>query len=174
MRTANHNIPGLRRPTRSAIATLLTLCYLMISLTPLMPLAMYSKTSAPAVNLECSGDCATCGCPEASRVSRTCCCTRKQQQQSAQAHEAEHDETADCSQKKPGDRETVIAACGCPWESGEKAVLSTGETDEQMPFHFSKEIRIPHSDTNFSIQAHQLTSRHGDPPDPPPKLLHCS
>lgn len=174
MRIANSNIPVLRRPTRSAIAVLLTLCYLLISLSPLMSLATYPKTSAPAVNHECSGDCASCGCPQASRVNRTCCCARKMQHQLTRVHEAGHDGTADCCRKKPDAGNVFIASCGCPWESGEQAALPSSESDELLPFHFKNQISIPCLDTIYPNQAHRLLSLDSDPPDPPPKLPHSS
>lgn len=173
MRTANNSIPVLRRPARTTIAVLLTLCYLAISLTPLMSLATCPKTSVTAVNRECSGDCAACGCPPASRVNRTCCCARKQQQLT-QVHEAKHDETAGCCRKKPDAGRVFIAACGCPWESGEQAALPGSQSDELLPFHFTNQYSIPCSDTIYPNQAHWLLSLESDPPDPPPKLLHSS
>jgi hypothetical protein len=159
----------MKRPMRGIIAAALTAIYLVISLSPLASLAMHSKAVAHAVTGECSGDCDICGCSPESRASNSCCCSRKRQQQ-AHIHEDEHNGTPDCCKKKPVDRKTVIV-CGCPCGSGKQVALSVGGTSELLPFHFTEQSGISHTVTTFTIPDRRLTSRHGDPPDPPPKLI---
>lgn len=79
----------MRKPTlhtlngssRYAAASVLTVLYLMIALSPLAPLVMKSETIARAVTGECAGDCDLCGCSRESRLSNSCCCSRKRMQQ---------------------------------------------------------------------------------------------
>lgn len=159
----------MKRSMRGIIATMLMVIYLMISLSPLASLAMYSKSVAHTVTGECSGDCSICGCSPESRANHTCCCARKRQQ--AHAHEDDAAGTPACCKKKPVNKTTVIASCGCPCGNGKQAVLSAVSMSELMPFHFTEQFTIPHTDTIFSTPPQRLTSRVGDPPDPPPKLL---
>lgn len=153
-------------PMRSIIATTLTIIYLMISLSPLTSLAMNSKTLAHALTGECTGDCDTCGCSIERRSSRTCCCSIKRQQQ-AHIHDDE-DVTPGCCKKKPGEKKTVIAN-GCPCDSEKQAVLSGCARSEVLPFYFTEQVAISHVDTLFTNPTHFFTSRHIEPPDPPPR-----
>lgn len=70
---------------RRTIATVMTMIYLAIALSPLASLAMHSRVVAHAVTGECTGDCAICGCSLESRASNTCCCAKKKQMQSSAA-----------------------------------------------------------------------------------------
>ncbi|MBC8017278.1 MAG: hypothetical protein H7X83_02000 [Verrucomicrobia bacterium] len=159
----------MKRPMRGIIAGTLTIIYLMISLSPLASLAMHSKTVAHAVTGECSGDCTICGCSTESMATRTCCCSKKKEQR-AHAHEDDQAGTSDCCQKKPVKMKTIIA-CGCPGGSGKQVALSASSSSEVLPFHFTEKFSIPHIDTTFTNLTQRLTSRHGEPPDPPPKLV---
>jgi hypothetical protein len=159
----------IKRPIRSIIAATLTAIYLMISLSPLASLAMHSKVVAHAITGECSGDCDICGCSPENRANHTCCCSKKRQQQ-AHIHEEEHDSKPDCCKKKPADKKTIIA-CGCPCGNGKHLALSISATSEVLPFYFSDQFSPPHTDTTFSNPDRRLTSRHGEPPDQPPKLI---
>jgi len=87
-----------KRKLRRPIAGIMTLIYILITLMPLAPLAMHSKSVVHAVTGECSGDCNICGCSPVSRANNTCCCARKKQQQAAAAQLADDD---CCSSKKP-------------------------------------------------------------------------
>jgi hypothetical protein len=140
--------------------------YLLMVLSPLASLAMHSKAVSHAITGECSGDCDICGCSPENRASNTCCCSKKRRQQ-AQAYEKEN--TPDCCKKKPVSKKAVIA-CGCPCGSGKPAALSASSSSEVLPFQFTEQLRLTHSDTTFANPTHRLTSRHGEPPDPPPRL----
>lgn len=158
----------VKRSLRHIIAAGMTALYLAIVFSPLAPFVTHSTAAAPMAIRECSGDCNLCGCSPESRASSTCCCARKKQQQ---AHHHEDDEdAADCCKKDPVKKKTVIA-CGCPCNNGKQAALAVSGTSEVLPFHFTERISIPHSITSFYSLTHRLTSRHGEPPDPPPKLV---
>jgi hypothetical protein len=153
---------------RNVIAAGMTALYLVIIFSPLMPFAMHSAGATRAVVRECSGDCNLCGCSPESRASHTCCCSKKRQQM-ASTHEDDED-TADCCKRDSGARKTVIA-CGCPCGSQKQAALSAGGSSEILPFQFTERLKLPHTSTSFYSLSRQLTSRHGEPPDPPPKLV---
>src|SRR6185369_1362755 len=154
---------SLLRSKRSIIAATLTAIYLMISLSPLSSLVMHSKTVAHAIAGECSGDCNICGCSPERRANQTCCCAKTRQQQ-AHSHEDGEDDTPDCCKKKQTEKKTVIA-CGCPCGSGKQVTLSAAGASEALPFHFTEQFNIPHTDTTFSNPMQHLTSRLNDPPD---------
>ena len=166
---AVHNI---KIPFRHLIAAGMAALYLTIIFSPLGQLAMHSKTVAHAVTGECVGDCDICGCSPQSRANHTCCCAKKKKQL-AHVHEEGEDGTPDCCKKKPLEKKTVIA-CGCPCGSGKQATLSASSTSEVLPFHFSEQFSLPHTDTTFANPTYRLTSRLGDPPEPPPKLSSIS
>jgi hypothetical protein len=151
------------------IATAMMVIYLVIALSPLTSLAMHSKVVAHAVAGECSGECDICGCSPESRASNTCCCSKKRQQQ-AHIHEEDQDNTPDCCKKKPVKKKTIIA-CGCPCGGEKQSALSVSDSTEVLPFHFTEQFSTPHTETTFTNPDNRLTSRHGDPPDPPPKLI---
>lgn len=152
---------------RHTIAAGMTVLYLAIIFSPLASFAMQSTGTAPVVSRECSGDCNLCGCLPESRASNTCCCSKKRQQQ-AHIHEDGEDGTPDCCKKKHVEKKTVIA-CGCPCGSGKQAALSASGTSEVLPFHFTEQFSIPQTETTYSNPTQQLSSRFGEPPDPPPK-----
>lgn len=158
----------VKRSIRHIIAAGMTALYLAIVFSPLAPFATHSTDASPLAIRECSGDCNLCGCSPESRASNTCCCARKRQQQ-AQLHE-DGEDTDDCCKKEPAKKKTVIA-CGCPRGSGKQAALTVSGASEVLPFHFTERISLPHSVTSFFSLIHHLTSRHSEPPDPPPKLV---
>ncbi|NVN93152.1 MAG: hypothetical protein HXX11_21500 [Desulfuromonadales bacterium] len=63
----------MKQPHRSITAVLMTVIYVLITFSPLAPLAMFSKGVAHAVTGQCSGDCDICGCSAERRASHTCC-----------------------------------------------------------------------------------------------------
>jgi hypothetical protein len=142
--------------------------YLLMVLSPLASLAMHSKVVAHAVTGECVGDCDICGCSLENRTNHTCCCSKKRQQLAHALEDAE-DGRPDCCKKKPVNKKTVIA-CGCPCGNGKHAALSASSSSEVLPFQFTEQLRLSHTDTTFANPTHRLTSRHGEPPDPPPRL----
>ena len=163
-----------RRSSRRLRAVILTTVYVLIVMSPLASLAMHSKVVTHAVTGECSGDCDICGCSPEKRANHTCCCAMKKQQTQTYTHEDDDVGTAVCCKKKPADKKGTIIACGCPCGSGKNATMATTGSSEVLPYQFSELFITPHSDTQFPIPNHRLTSRHGDPPDPPPRLSSIS
>lgn len=147
---------------------MLTAIYLLITISPLAPIAMRSKSVAHAVTGECSGDCDICGCSPERRASRTCCCWQKKLQHDRTRHEDEKG-TASCCKTKPGGKKVEIA-CNCPCGSGKLLALWGLEKIQHLPFRFASGIPIPQENTTETATPERLTSRHGEPPDPPPKV----
>ena len=147
---------------------MLTVIYLMISLAPLAPLAMGSKTVSHALTGECSGDCRICGCSAESMATRTCCCSKKKQQH-ADVSEVEHDGPRDCCKKPPAEKKHVIAPCGIPCNGGKTVGLAGSTISESIPYYFTVPHLMPPQDTHHCELSHLLISLHIEPPDPPPK-----
>src|SRR5512133_2006985 len=163
---------SLRRSFRHIIAAGMTALYLAVICGPLASSATQSSGSAPVVMRECTGDCNLCGCSPESRAAKTCCCAKKRQQQ-ALIHDNDEQDVPNCCKKEQREKKETVIACGCPCGSGEQAALSADETSDVLPFYFTELFSTTHSGTTFTNPARQLTSRHNDPPQPPPKtLLH--
>ena len=153
---------------RGISAITLMVIYLMVSLSPLTPLVMHSKTVAHALTGECTGDCSTCGCSMESMATRTCCCSIKQQQELV--HNDLQDGTQDSCNKTPDREHVVIVSCGCGSGNGKHVALPISETSELLPSYFSAQFSIPSSDTRFPLLTRRVTSFQDEPPDPPPKI----
>lgn len=213
--SSNYNLHTLKRAKRSTIAGILAVIYLIISLSPLASLAIYSKSMAHALTNECSGDCNICGCSAESRANRTCCCARKKQQQenvispraiqcsTPQPATAHTDAKRGCcppsqpekpvvakksccpkisqqlldeGNQEPGmDAETTkpetVYKCGCPCDKGKTVVLAGSGTSEVLPYIYSERIILSYEDTRYFHPPQQLSTRHTEPPDPPPKIF---
>jgi len=63
-------------------------------------------------------------------------------------------------------RTTTVSSRPCG--SGKILALLSTETTQHLPFFFAGEIPSPEQSTLTFIQTDRLTSRYGDPPDPPP------
>lgn len=158
----------MKKPSRYIVAQLLTVIYLLINLSSLVPLALTSATIAHAVTGECVGNCDICGCSAERRANHTCCCCLKKQK-------LEHDRQGvpECCKNKKQHKITMYSS-NCPCGSNKHPGLLGGEKSEQLPYRFTNgEISL---DENALVSFHRfrLTERHGDPPDPPPKLLILS
>lgn len=158
-----------RRSRCSIIAISLTLIYLIILLSPLISLATNSENGGFSATRECTGDCNLCGCSLESRASNTCCCSKKRQQRN-RLYEEGKDETAGCCKSKPAKRQTVIA-CGCPCGSEIEGAAITTEPFEVLPLHIVEQPNLPHVASSRIFQQNRFSSRHVEPPDPPPKLI---
>jgi hypothetical protein len=190
---------------------------MLIVMSPLVSLAMLSKTVAHVVTGECSGDCDICGCSLESRANHTCCCAKTKQKQAnmtgtvagfcnAQKIVAVVQKKECCTKKSPPnhvetdatglqtlkiaekhvDHEAIPAKktdstksetvykCGCPCGKGKLLSLNGSGSNELLPIISSEKIEQYHVETIFADLSNRLASRHGEPPDPPPKLLHIS
>jgi hypothetical protein len=154
------------RPLRTIVAAAMMVLYLFISLGPTLSPALQSKAVLHALTGACSGDCDICGCSAESRASKTCCCAKKAHLQARTDHD---DEIPNCCKKLPATNQVVIASCGCPCGSG-KAIASSGSrVSEIVPFYFNADLVVPFMKNDRASLVQQLTSRHCEPPDPPPQ-----
>ena len=153
----------MNKPSRNIVALLLTVIYSLIIMGPLAPLALKSPRVAHAVTGECSGNCDICGCSAERRASHTCCCWLKKLK-----HEQEKNNVPECCRKKRN--KTPVLACNCPCGSKKLPGLPGAEKTEVLPYRFSEVIVPPNENALLSSHGKCLTDRHGDPPDPPPKL----
>ncbi|HIJ94230.1 MAG TPA: hypothetical protein HPP94_00515 [Desulfuromonadales bacterium] len=215
MPTMKNRPAHTKRPFRKLTAIVMMTVYLLIVLSPLAPLAMYSKSVAHAVTGECSGDCNICGCSVESRANQTCCCAKKKQQSKlsngeiseqqpvskkrsccadskpvapkkeccatsqpvapkndccAKNKKHPHDENAqELQQKQPPPKNETVLKCGCPCGKSTVFALATGSSDS-MPFFYADTLPHPHAAYLSFSHVNRLTSRHAEPPDPPPKL----
>jgi hypothetical protein len=174
--------------------------YLMIALSPLSTLAMQSKKVAHAVTGECSGDCEICGCSAESRANHTCCCCRKKRQQCDKPNIADkgcamkvtsapeeprvdtsdicavknhyHQDKTDQHLSNEGitPKTQTVFKCNCPCGKNKVLALWGGFNHEIIPYWFPGGILPPMETRSFPDYSRSLTSRHDDPPDPPPKL----
>jgi len=203
-----------KRSFRKLTAIVMMTVYLLIVLSPLAPLAMYSKSVAHAVTGECSGDCNICGCSLESRTNHTCCCAKKKQQSRLPAGEHseqlpvpkkrsccaeskpipvnkdccaaskpvvpkkdccvknekhQHDENLQALQQKQPSKNETVFKCGCPCGKGTLFTLAAG-TSDSMPFFYAERLAPPHAASLSFSHVYCMTSRHAEPPDPPPKL----
>ena len=159
-------------PYRGFVAAVLLAVYLMISLSPLSSLALHSKSFAHAVTGECSGDCDICGCSPENRAAKTCCCSKKRTQQAA--NHVIDDTTPDCCKKKTSTTTASIASCGCPCGGHKQVALAGVGSFEIIPFKFILNDTRGYDHTCFNSSEKRLTTRHTDPPDPPPRLASLS
>ena len=166
---SNQNSHRRGHPNNRLLVVLLAMIYLMIVLGPFAAHVTHSKRPSSVMQRECSGDCDLCGCSPESRANHTCCCAKKRQQQ-ARVHEDDGEETGDCCKKKPVKKDTILA-CGCPCGNGKQLHFFVAGVSEVLPSHFTEQFNRHQTKTQFPLLSKRLASRHGEPPDPPPKLV---
>jgi len=154
----------MKRHSRYIVTLLLTLFYILINLSSLAPLALRSPRLAHALTGECSGNCDICGCSAERRANHTCCCFMKKK------HQHDCDNVPDCCKNKKRVK-TIVLTCNCPCGSNKLPGLPGDEKSEQLPYCFTNEGIFLDENALVSFLMYRLTDRHGDPPDPPPKLL---
>jgi len=153
---------------------------MLIVMSPLASLAMYSKTALHLVTGECSGDCDICGCSPESRANHTCCCAKKNQKRAAKpdccAKKTDKQNAVEpgVQQKPDSNRSETVFKCGCPCGTGKVLSLTGFGSNELLPVAAGVRIEPQAAETLFTSLSHRLASRHGDPPDPPPRLSHFS
>lgn len=158
----------MKLPNRSITALLMTVIYLLITLSPLAPLAMHSKRIAHAVTGHCSGDCDICGCSPERRASRTCCCWVNRLKR-AHLH-AETDRNPSCCRNKTSREPPQLTRC-CPCDSNKLIGFAGWYQNLHLPSRFDASPSLPHERSHSYPLTGPLASRHGEPPDPPPKLF---
>lgn len=148
---------------RFLTALLLTVVYLLMTLSPLAPLALRSPHLAHAITGECVGDCDICGCSPEQRANHTCCCAQKKKLD-------QHEKTRECCKPK-GAEATPVLKCSCPCGSAKQVTLLNFAKSEAIPFSFTPSLATPFSASPPAAAPSQPVSRWAEPPEPPPRLL---
>ena len=95
------------------------------------------------------------------------CCVKNRQHQ--------NNENVQASQsKEERSKNKTVYKCGCPCGKGRLLALTGFGSNELLPINTSEKIELPYVATLYTDLSHRLTSRHGDPPDPPPRLIKIS
>lgn len=101
-------------------------------------------------------------------VAKNDCCAKHEQHQSDEnVQELKYKDEQTRS-------ETTVLKCGCPCGKGKLFALTGFGSNELLPISINERIEIPLVETLFADLSHRLSSRHGEPPDPPPRLSHNS
>lgn len=159
----------MKKPARFSIALVLTIIYVAITVCPLAPLAFCSKIIAHAITGESSGDCNICGCSAERRANHTCCCWQKKLKQQCD-HDEQSNQAADCCKKKQSHKTTAITS-NCQCGSGKQLVFTGSVRYEVLPNNFAEEEFSPPDNSLPHNTPRRFTTRHIEPPDPPPKIL---
>lgn len=173
----------MKKLGRHITSLLLTSIYVLVVLTPLAPLALQSRMIAHTVTGDCSGDCRIDGCSLERSAAHTCCCWQKKLSGQSEAHQQEgHDCCGTQASKSPpsSGSDSVAGSTACkkrtvisstPCGSGKLFTLSSGEKSYHLPFSCSNNISAPEQNSLTFLSPNRLTSRHGEPPDPPPIII---
>lgn len=111
--------------------------------------------------------CATSQPVEPVVTKNDCCAKDKQHLHDENAQNVQHNE--DQSTTK-----TTVFKCGCPCGTGKLLALTGIGSNELIPIIINEIAEIPHVTTLFADLTHRLASRHGEPPDPPPRRSQIS
>jgi hypothetical protein len=160
----------MKRSSRYIVALVLTVIYLLITMSPLAPLVLLSPAVAHAVTGECAGNCDICGCSLERRAGKTCCCWLKKLKKE---HDHEQEQLPDCCKKKHKAAKPELK-CNCPCGSGKHIALWGADNNEQIPCQIIAGIPFSYGNIPAGVYERRLTDRFGDPPDPPPKLTAIS
>ena len=96
-----------------------------------------------------------------------CCAKNKQHKHDEIVQEAKHNE----DQSNTG---TTVLKCGCPCGKGKQLALTGIGSNELIPIINNERIELPHVTTLYTDPSRRMASRHGEPPDPPPRLSTIS
>ncbi len=67
----------MKRLPRYLTSLLMTVVYLLLTLSPLVSIGIQAQPFLQVLSRECSGDCGRCGCSAERSASRSCCCWQK-------------------------------------------------------------------------------------------------
>ena len=182
----------------------MTAVYLLLTLSPLVSMGMQSKPFFQALSRECSGDCRLCGCAAERSASRSCCCWQKilaaaKKQRAdvaapcAPATSSASPKAASCCQKpathedhdneaaaslpadsRPEKATETVSISTCPCGSGKDLAFSGTEKPQHLPFRFLSGIPLQNATHFAHLQPERLSSRHCEPPTPPPEIFTSS
>ena len=181
----------------------MTAVYLLLTLSPLVSIGMQSKPFFQALSRECSGDCRLCGCATERSASRSCCCWQKKLAEAKKranvaasctpATSSASPKAASCCQKpathedhdneaavspqtgdSPGENTDTISISTCPCGSGQDLAFSGTEKPQHLPFRFLSGIPLQNATHFAHLPPERLSSRHCEPPTPPPESFTSS
>jgi hypothetical protein len=113
------------------------------------------------------GSCCAASQPAEPVAAKNDCCAKNKQHQ--------HDENVQEPQdKEERSKNETVYKCGCPCGKGKLLALNCFGSNELLPINFIERIELPHIATIYADLSHRLASRHGEPPDPPPRLSQIS
>lgn len=182
--------------SRYIVALLLATIYLLTVLSPLISAAAQMSLGQSSAR-RCSGDCKVDGCSLERSATHTCCCWQVAQQETdaptspatsdkpteqtvespmrgsccgaGKISKAEKNNTgSNASTYNASQKKHVTYISSTPCGSGKTFVLPGFETSQHIPIFFKEDTASPvQSHLSFN-QPKGLTSRYGEPPDPPP------
>jgi hypothetical protein len=110
------------------------------------------------------GSCCAVSQPLEPVVAKNDCCAKNKQHQ--------HDENVQEPQdKEQRSKNETVYKCGCPCGKGKLLALTGFGSNELLPINLIERTELPHVATIYADLSHRLASRHGEPPDPPPRLI---
>jgi len=139
-------------------------------MSPLAPLALHSPMIAHALTGECAGDCSRCACSVERSANHTCCCWQKKQ---LLQHD-EDQEQSDCCMKNKATEKPAATVSSLPCSSSKTMMLMGVLQSDVLPYRFNQENLVLLEVALVAPNPDFLTSRTGDPPDPPPKINSIS
>ena len=144
-------------------ALFLTVVYLIITMSPLAPVALLRGSLAHSMTVESAGNGDVCRCSPERRAGHTCCCQQKSYQKA--------DQVAACCNKK-GSGKGMVISCSCG--TGKVFALLNLSKSEILPFVFDAEAGCQLSATEHNDHHRRMPSRPDDPPVPPPHIYSTS
>jgi hypothetical protein len=100
-----------------------------------------------------------------SNSGRSSCCT---QDSSPHRHDKRKLATAPHSEKRPKD--PVVITCCSPCGKEKLHLFSVAGSSEILPYIYAERLISPsHEATRYTLLTRRMTSRHAEPPDPPPR-----
>lgn len=147
------------RLPRHIIAGVLTVIFLVIAMGPLSILAMRAYPND--INVECTGDCDTCGCAPERMASHTCCCWQKKLKQGNRQNR----QGTSCCKKSKDKTASITGTCRCG--NNKRTVIWSNNGFEFLPFHFAVVAFVFDENKLIHITPGNPPEHTGEPPVPP-------
>lgn len=158
----------MKKSALRIIALVTVLIYSAITISSLAAFAAKRDIVVRAGSVECTGECASCGCSLERTLLKTCCCWQKRQSN----HCKQSTQPPECGMETETDANSpILTACSC----GNKITNDFwGEDDFQLLADHSAAALFLTGKPLAGQAPQSLTSRYRDPPDKPPELPgHC-
>lgn len=108
------------------------------------------------------GDCCDTSQPAQLVVAENDCCA-------SGGSPSRDEKTPDSGQKVSGEKSDVVLKCGCPCGKSKLPTLAGPGSTELLPYICAERLIPLYEATRYSLLPQHMTSRHAEPPDPPPK-----